>query len=83
MDHKREHWTPPLARVMGVGRQQHGVHGEVVISGDDGNSGERVMVGGLQVCLGDDGHWFEMDSGSWVGCGLRVWSALNYSEIIY
>ena len=23
MDHKREHWTPPLARVMGVGRQQH------------------------------------------------------------
>ena len=23
MDHKREHRTPPLARVMGVGRQQH------------------------------------------------------------
>ena len=22
MDHKREHRTPPLARVMGVGRQQ-------------------------------------------------------------
>ena len=26
MDHKREHRTPPLARVMGVGRQQqHGI----------------------------------------------------------
>ena len=24
MDHKREHRTPPLVRVMGVGRQQHG-----------------------------------------------------------
>ena len=23
VDHKREHRTPPLARVMGVGRQQH------------------------------------------------------------
>ena len=23
MDHKREHRTPPLARVMGVGSQQH------------------------------------------------------------
>ena len=26
MDHKREHQTPPLARVMGVGRQQHLMH---------------------------------------------------------
>ena len=26
MDHKREHWTPPLARVMGVGRQQSDLH---------------------------------------------------------
>ena len=25
MDHKREHWTPPLARVLGVGRQQQDI----------------------------------------------------------
>ena len=29
--------------------------------------------------LGDDGHWFVLDWGSWVGCGLRVCSALKDS----
>ena len=29
MDHNREHETPPLARVMGVGRQQH-VRGQLI-----------------------------------------------------
>ena len=29
--------------------------------------------------LGDAGHWFVLDWGSWVGGGLRVWSALNDS----
>ena len=31
MDHKREHRTPPLARVMGMGRQQQ--HKKMMIKG--------------------------------------------------
>ena len=49
MDHKREHQTPPLARVMGVGRQQH-CHCDV-ISGSPEHCQplSRVIISGFMI----------------------------------
>ena len=58
MDHKREHRTPPLARVMGVGRQQQPYGGNVLEYGScygfvccDDRFPHVVDVSALSICI--------------------------------